>query len=60
MADSPQTEDKPMIYRDNDQKDPHGRSLIETFMFRDEGRQLAQELAKLGIQAEIVEKAPCG
>jgi len=49
-----------MIYQDNNQKDQHGRSLVETFMFSDESRRLAKELEKLGVQAEIIEKAWCG
>jgi hypothetical protein len=49
-----------MIYHDNNQKDQHGRTLVSTFMFSDEGRRLAKELEKLGVQAEIIEKAPCG
>ena len=34
--------------------------IVDSFMFSSEGRQLAAELEKLGVQVDIIEKVPCG
>ena len=49
-----------MIYRDTGEHDQAGRLMVRTFMFSGEGRKLEDELRKLGIEMQTIEKVPCG